>query len=452
MRTQISQSAPTPQNTLLVDMQFKPGWDELAMAIEEANVIKSLLNAQPLPRCHLAVFACHSEADKKDPSKSAILLGSLGSPAAQRLTVNTFLNTRMDACGLVYLKPSESGSTSGGGSRRSADDWEKGGVGSIPPAGRPVPDSTCADDVHSYPYDRGASTRPPRPHRPILLTSHLHQYSSSVHRQSKGSSARSTKRNKCVQSEGERGISLVARRTVDGKRGGRAGDPERGKEMSDKAREERGGVGNSSRKRPKGKAESQECDEEETGREKEYAEEEDMRELELHLFLKLMELMVSLETEARQMLIDSMEKGVVRSLLLADLNVQIRDVRALGGDKANILAIWRSDNLGTAPNSMPKSEDRSKNEPDRSHHCPTIGTSGKGSTRARRLNSRHGLMGCFNKSASTATHLPRISSSGPHYRIWKARSSTVLEDSLKFGEIGGGSRPLLAKTRSDGTP
>jgi potassium channel subfamily K len=49
-------------------------------------------------------------------------------------------------------------------------------------------------------------------------------------------------------------------------------------------------------------------------------EEEDVRELELHLLRRLIELTIRLEAESRQMLLDSMEKGVPRTLLLADRN------------------------------------------------------------------------------------------------------------------------------------
>jgi potassium channel subfamily K len=45
-----------------------------------------------------------------------------------------------------------------------------------------------------------------------------------------------------------------------------------------------------------------------------------VRELGIYLLRQLLELMVRLEAEARQMLLDSMEKGVARTLLLADRN------------------------------------------------------------------------------------------------------------------------------------
>jgi potassium channel subfamily K len=72
-----------------------------------------------------------------------------------------------------------------------------------------------------------------------------------------------------------------------------------------------------------GNTETQECDDQQTGGEKENAEEEGVRELESRLLRKLVELMVRLETKARQMLLDSMESGLVRTLLLADRNGEL---------------------------------------------------------------------------------------------------------------------------------
>ncbi|CAD6573140.1 MAG: hypothetical protein TREMPRED_000733 [Tremellales sp. Tagirdzhanova-0007] len=67
------------------------------------------------------------------------------------------------------------------------------------------------------------------------------------------------------------------------------------------------------------------------------------RKLELDLLKQLMNRTIQLEAEARQMLLDSMDGGVARTLLLADRNVQIRDVKAMRGDNANMLAIWRGE-------------------------------------------------------------------------------------------------------------
>ncbi|GFZ44310.1 hypothetical protein JCM24511_02032 [Saitozyma sp. JCM 24511] len=62
-----------------------------------------------------------------------------------------------------------------------------------------------------------------------------------------------------------------------------------------------------------GNTETQECDDQQTVGEKENAEEEGVRELESRLLQKLVELMVRLETVARQMLLDRMESGLVRN-------------------------------------------------------------------------------------------------------------------------------------------
>lgn len=95
--------------------------------------------------------------------------------------------------------------------------------------------------------------------------------------------------------------------------------------------------------------------------------------LEVDLFKQLMDLTVQLEAEARQMMLDSMEKGIARTLLLADRNgmssyislntplavsdfspVQVRDVKALRGDDANMLAIWRGEEEKTAQDQKDK--------------------------------------------------------------------------------------------------
>ncbi|WWC89755.1 uncharacterized protein L201_004681 [Kwoniella dendrophila CBS 6074] len=68
--------------------------------------------------------------------------------------------------------------------------------------------------------------------------------------------------------------------------------------------------------------------------------ESEERKLEVDLLEQLMRKTIQLEAEARQMLLDSMGKGVARTLLLADRNVQARDVRALKGDDKDIMAIW----------------------------------------------------------------------------------------------------------------
>ncbi|WWC60913.1 uncharacterized protein I303_103489 [Kwoniella dejecticola CBS 10117] len=71
--------------------------------------------------------------------------------------------------------------------------------------------------------------------------------------------------------------------------------------------------------------------------------EDEQRKLEIDLLKQLMRKTIQLEAEARQMLLDSMDKSVARTLLLADRNVQARDVRALKGDDTEILGIWEQE-------------------------------------------------------------------------------------------------------------
>jgi potassium channel subfamily K len=85
-----------------------------------------------------------------------------------------------------------------------------------------------------------------------------------------------------------------------------------GKALGDKGRAERSGDGEPTEGAVRDERERKEREEEE--------EDQDVRELEIYLLRQLLELMVRLEAEARQMLLDSMEKGVARTLLLADRN------------------------------------------------------------------------------------------------------------------------------------
>ncbi|OCF45376.1 hypothetical protein I317_00621 [Kwoniella heveanensis CBS 569] len=71
-----------------------------------------------------------------------------------------------------------------------------------------------------------------------------------------------------------------------------------------------------------------------------FQEESSERQLELDLLRHLLKRTIQLEAEARQMLLDSMDHGVARTLLLADRNVQIRDVRSIRGDDSDILSVW----------------------------------------------------------------------------------------------------------------
>ncbi|RSH80075.1 hypothetical protein EHS25_007344 [Saitozyma podzolica] len=279
------------------------------------------------------------------------------------------------------LEDEETRACGGAGVKEKRNEGEKEGVGANPPITRSgkVPDLTRADDVNPYQDDGGASTRSPHLHRPIHLTSHLYPHSNSVHRQVgrligeeneeeelfpvfKKELEFTTEEQK-VQSEYQAVERIVKARADEEfhfrelRDGGRGG----GKGTSDKSCEETGVVGNSGKTRPKSKAGDPEWDEEETERGEEYAEDEDVRELELHLLRRFVELTVRLEAEARQMLLDSMDKGVARTLLLADRNVQIQDVRAVRGDNANILAIWRGDTVPGARDSVPICEHGFKN-------------------------------------------------------------------------------------------
>ncbi|OCF71649.1 hypothetical protein I204_07709 [Kwoniella mangroviensis CBS 8886] len=101
------------------------------------------------------------------------------------------------------------------------------------------------------------------------------------------------------------------------------------------------------------------------------------RQLEIDLLKQLLRKIIQLEAEARQMLLDSMDKGVARTLLLADRNVQARDVRALRGDDQDVLAIWQGESEQT---------DRSKQQADRaieSRHNPDSSVTNNGTSPAQ---------------------------------------------------------------------
>ncbi|EIW70019.1 hypothetical protein TREMEDRAFT_30177 [Tremella mesenterica DSM 1558] len=91
--------------------------------------------------------------------------------------------------------------------------------------------------------------------------------------------------------------------------------------------------------------------------------EKEEKQLEKELFRQLMDRIIQLEAEARQMLLDSMSQGVPRTLLLADRNVQIRDVRALRGDDANLLAIWRGEEQKTENDIAQRKKDQPDQAP-----------------------------------------------------------------------------------------
>ncbi|OXC65870.1 potassium channel protein [Cryptococcus neoformans] len=96
------------------------------------------------------------------------------------------------------------------------------------------------------------------------------------------------------------------------------------------------------------------------------------RQLEVDLLKQLLAKTVSFEVEARQMLLDSMEKSVERTILLADRNVQIRDVRAVRGDDANIVSVWAGEEQAqrnaTEKDKDNKSSSTPRADPDKPHH------------------------------------------------------------------------------------
>ncbi|WWD01178.1 hypothetical protein V866_008118 [Kwoniella sp. B9012] len=95
--------------------------------------------------------------------------------------------------------------------------------------------------------------------------------------------------------------------------------------------------------------------------------EADEKQLEIDLLKQLLRKTIQFEAEARQMLLDSMDKSVARTLLLADRNVQVRDVRALRGDDKDVLAIWQGESEQTDRSKQQASRDiESRHNPDSS--------------------------------------------------------------------------------------
>ncbi|ADV20024.1 potassium channel protein [Cryptococcus gattii E566] len=96
------------------------------------------------------------------------------------------------------------------------------------------------------------------------------------------------------------------------------------------------------------------------------------RKLEVDLLKQLLAKTVSFEVEARQMLLDSMQKGVERTILLADRNVQIRDVKAIRGDDASIVSVWAGEEQAqrnaTDKDKNNKSSSDPGADPDKEHH------------------------------------------------------------------------------------
>ncbi|KIR71224.1 potassium channel protein [Cryptococcus deuterogattii CA1014] len=96
------------------------------------------------------------------------------------------------------------------------------------------------------------------------------------------------------------------------------------------------------------------------------------RQLEVDLLKQLLAKTVSFEVEARQMLLDSMQKGVERTILLADRNVQIRDVKAIRGDDSSIVSVWAGEEQAqrdaTDKDKTNKSSSGPGADPDKEHH------------------------------------------------------------------------------------
>nr|KIR85426.1 potassium channel protein [Cryptococcus tetragattii IND107] len=96
------------------------------------------------------------------------------------------------------------------------------------------------------------------------------------------------------------------------------------------------------------------------------------RQLEVDLLKQLLATIVSFEVEARQMLLDSMHKGVERTILLADRNVQIRNVKGVRGDDASILSVWagkeQAHRNATDKDKNNQSPPAPGADPDKEHH------------------------------------------------------------------------------------
>ncbi|WVR05393.1 hypothetical protein IAU60_002407 [Kwoniella sp. DSM 27419] len=89
--------------------------------------------------------------------------------------------------------------------------------------------------------------------------------------------------------------------------------------------------------------------------------------MQIDLLKQLMRRTIQLEAVARQILLDEMEHGVARTLLLADRNVQVRDVKAIRGKSADILALWSGEDDRTA-----KDKQTASNEIRTNYSDPTM--------------------------------------------------------------------------------
>ncbi|MCJ1329612.1 hypothetical protein MMC10_006292 [Thelotrema lepadinum] len=109
---------------LLVAMETTPGESDLPQAIPEVRSVAADLSQsmncnikihpdassvkKELHTSNIAYFACHSKADKTDPSQSAILLAGPDN-IPTKFSVRSILATKMDDCELVYSSSCESG-------------------------------------------------------------------------------------------------------------------------------------------------------------------------------------------------------------------------------------------------------------------------------------------------------------------------------------------------------
>jgi tetratricopeptide (TPR) repeat protein len=128
LRFQLASTPPVEQQAELFTMATTPGNPPLNVRPEVASFeahLKPCLSTHETPQpdskavksalqtCTVAHFACHANADMKDPSKSALLFqdclrdGKLRDP--QPFTVRTLLNLNLKRCQLVYLSACESG-------------------------------------------------------------------------------------------------------------------------------------------------------------------------------------------------------------------------------------------------------------------------------------------------------------------------------------------------------
>jgi hypothetical protein len=120
----LSLHPPLREKILLAAVQTTKGERDLDNAPKEVRIVADALTPalncivklQPdaqtvrneLRGCNIAYFSCHSEANRKDPSLSAILLEGPGD-APTKLTIRNILAMKLPECRLVVLSSCESG-------------------------------------------------------------------------------------------------------------------------------------------------------------------------------------------------------------------------------------------------------------------------------------------------------------------------------------------------------